>query len=233
MALELRIHKNSITTTGLLIIKDVTGDYDSSANPGGYGTPNPDRDDIALLLRSFNNRYNGGTYVTSVPVVATPDDSDPLESTTWEVAIDKQGWYKIVLYGCRILDEAVLLNINEVVWNELTVQFELITERSGSGPYTYTTIEATAEHFDSDNYIKYYSDLLDTYADDQLCLCYNKAVRKYFQTKEDLDKERYRKIQAYLTVMTNNFLTGSPAKGQEVAEQVETICNCFTIDCNC
>jgi len=215
------------------VIKDITGNYDATTNPGGYGTPNPDRADVALVLRAFNNRYDGSTTVVSNNVDVTPDNTDPLVVINWNVEIDKQGWYKVVLYGLNILDSSVLLSVGEIVWNTLTSSIERITDRVGSGPYTYTTIAATPEDLDGNTYTKAYSFLLDTYADDELCVCFNKAVRYYYKSKEEADKERYRKIRGYLTVMKLDFLTGSPAEGQKIVEQVESICNCFAIDCNC
>lgn len=233
MALQLKIKKDGITTTGFLVIKDVTGDYDATTNPGGYGTPNPDRDEVALVVRAFNNRYDSSASVVSNNVEVTPDNTDPLIAANWNVTINKQGWYKVVLYGLSILDSDVLLSVGEIVWNPLTSSIERIANREGSGPYTYTTVAVTPEDLDGNTYAKAYSVLLDTYADNELCVCFNKAVRYSYKSKEEADKERYRKIRCYLTVMKLDFLTGSPAEGQKIVEQVESICNCFAIDCNC
>lgn len=49
MALSRKITLQSVTTDGKgIIIKDTTGVYDVSINPGGYGTPNPERTDFVV-----------------------------------------------------------------------------------------------------------------------------------------------------------------------------------------
>lgn len=50
MALQLKLNKVSLSSDGTtLIVQDVTGNYNVSTNPGGYGTPNPDIPNLVLL----------------------------------------------------------------------------------------------------------------------------------------------------------------------------------------
>jgi len=52
MGLQLKLSKVSLSSDGTtLVVQDTTGDYDSVNNPGGYGTPNPDRATTLVQLR--------------------------------------------------------------------------------------------------------------------------------------------------------------------------------------
>jgi len=52
MGLQLKLSKVSLSADGTtLIVQDTTGNYNSTTNPGGYGTPNPVRATTLVQLR--------------------------------------------------------------------------------------------------------------------------------------------------------------------------------------
>lgn len=234
MALELQISKGALNdTAGTLVIEDSTGNYNASTNPTGYGTPNPDRADLALFLRAYNNRYNGESDVTGELLTATADDSDPTAVTEWTLTLADDGWIKATIYGVKIYDEAVSFEVGEIVWNDSLNKLERILTKTGSGPYTYTKEDAAEADLEDTDYTVPYSTVLNTYAIPDLCECHLKAVNKYLDSQDDDDKENSRKIQAYLISIKNSFLTGSPAEAQKKVEKAELLCACFTDNCNC
>lgn len=87
MALSVEI---TVTFSGpQVIVTDVTGNYDASTNPGGYGSPNAAFSDYAhyVILRKKN--------VNSVPdAVLSLDTYNPLSSTVFTYERTLDGWYE-------------------------------------------------------------------------------------------------------------------------------------------
>lgn len=70
MALQLKLSQDSLSTDGTtLIVKDTTGAYNASTNPGGYGTPNPDASSLVQLrwkmLESCDWELISGAYTVA------------------------------------------------------------------------------------------------------------------------------------------------------------------------
>jgi hypothetical protein len=71
-----------------ITIADSTGNYDAGTNTGGYGTPNPDRADVGLVIVA---NYKGSAGDTPLVITAY----DPETATELEVALDLDGWIRI------------------------------------------------------------------------------------------------------------------------------------------
>jgi hypothetical protein len=70
MALQLKLTKYSLSDDGTtLVVKDTTGAYNGSTNPGGYGTPNPDPATLVQLrwkmLESCEWELISGAYTVA------------------------------------------------------------------------------------------------------------------------------------------------------------------------
>ena len=234
MALELAISKGALNDTdGTLIISNSTGDYNADTNTTGFGTPNPERADIALFLRAYNNRYEGESDITGTLMTASPDDSDPLATTLWTLTLIKDGWIKATIYGVKIYDTADSFQIDEIVWNDSLNKLERILTKSGTGPYTYTKEDATQADLENSDYTIPYSTVLNTYTIPSLCECHLKSIDRYLDSQDEDDEKLSRKISANLISIRNSFLTGSPAEAQKKVERAEAICTCFSDNCGC
>ncbi len=83
MALLLKISEQSYDkVTHTVTMSDDTGVFNVVTNPGGYGTPNPDRSSLALILSGF--KIDGQEYVQWV---------DPLTDATFGLTFVEDGAY--------------------------------------------------------------------------------------------------------------------------------------------
>lgn len=94
MALELKVNKEEVQETcDSFVLNDETGNYDPTANPGGYGSPNAARSDRANVLFVTKTDVNGNRTLITI----TPDSNDPLAVASWSVPSDTDGWYEKLL----------------------------------------------------------------------------------------------------------------------------------------
>lgn len=234
MALVLRLEYTSINSDGTQItITDATGNYDASTNPGGYGTPNPDRSDIALFLRAYVKRFDGSDTITDTLLTDTPNDTDPTAVASWLVDVDKQGWHQMDLYGLNLYSTSILLNVNEIVWNAGTQQLIRILTRSGSGPYTYTYTTATLADLENSDYTTAYTAVLNSLVIPELCVCENKAVLFWSRTESEADFDKYLTIDGMLKAANYSFSNQDYTNAQAIVENVEDKCDCLNNECNC
>jgi hypothetical protein len=95
MALELKISESSYDrVTNTVTLNDDTGIYNVTTNPGGFGTPNPERNTLALVVSAVRI-YN------QVEVVKW---NDPINDTSFDYDFISDGVYDI--YLCALPFEA-------------------------------------------------------------------------------------------------------------------------------
>lgn len=70
-------------------LRDNTGDYDATNNPGGYGTPNP-AFNIYAHYGIIRKKYAGDTP----DVVLTMDPYNPITDTSYPATRTVDGWYE-------------------------------------------------------------------------------------------------------------------------------------------
>jgi hypothetical protein len=88
MALQLQISEDSYDRgTHTITINDDTGVYNAGTNPGGYGAPNPERVDLALVIST----------VRRVSRVEDVQWSDPLTDTQFDNTFISNGVFEIRL----------------------------------------------------------------------------------------------------------------------------------------
>lgn len=232
MALALKLTKTSISADGTtMLVTDSTGNYNVTTNVGGYGSPNAARNSLALILLCWNERYDGEDSIT--PVAETIAAYTPTTVTEWTVTLNSDGWQQAIVYGVKLYSTSTLFAVNEIVYNVGTSELWRILTVSGSGPYTYTHSVVLASTLTDTDYVIPYTYVLNDYAIPAITTCFNKSVEYYFLTLETTDFDRMLKIDAYLKSIRYSFLSGSFAPAQAKVEQVQTICSCFTSECNC
>jgi hypothetical protein len=106
--------KNTNTTNSLgsiLILEDATGVY-SADNLTGYGTPNSDREDVALFVV--------GQYKTSkADLPVTLRSYDPRVVSSFEATITLDGWYRFILLAFPLFELSVLqsYSVGKILYN--------------------------------------------------------------------------------------------------------------------
>ncbi len=98
MALQQVFEKTSISSNcNTLVFSDVTGDYDPTFDPHGYGAPNATR--ASLYMQVFVNlRLNSGRQPIDVPTY------DKNVASTWTVTLSQDGWYEIYAFSSPVYD---------------------------------------------------------------------------------------------------------------------------------
>lgn len=242
MALVINIVKDSINDSGTeLYLRDDTGAYEVSDNPGGYGTPNPERDELALILIATNKRdgENGGEG----DVECVVQSYDPVSASTFTVTLYKDGWYQVKTFGLRLYDVNTSFSLTEATYDVSSQTIRKIATKSGSGPYTYTYDIIEKEDLDESSVITLYSAVLNSLVIPGICKCYSSSNKNFFDAvspvgnktviKDEPTFETYLKIGAYLKSIVDSFCFGSYTQAQLKVEQVEKICSCIDDNCSC
>lgn len=238
MALVINIVKDSINDAGTeLYLSDSTGVYEVSDNPGGYGTPNPARSSLALILLANNKRQDEGDVECAI------ESYNPVTAEDFTVTLYKDGWYQIKTFGLRLYSTSILFAVTEAVYDVATQTIRKIATVSGSGPYTYTYTVIEKEDLDSSSVITLYDAVLNTLVLSNLCKCHASAVKNYFNeaepvtnktaTKDSVSFDTYLKVDTYLKSIKYSFGFGSYTQAQLKVEQAEKICLCIDDNCNC
>lgn len=109
----------------LLVIKDTTGVYDVTTNPGGYGTPNPDQSDLHWDYSSIIRVKDSGNSFKETTIFI----NDTLVSgSVGEIMIDKGGLFKAKAYGSYIYDPSNLTyQIGDILWDETGEEYVEVT----------------------------------------------------------------------------------------------------------
>lgn len=103
MAIQYKLkNTNTINPEGNRVyLIDNTGTYDSVTNPTGYGSPNTEREDVALVVLAVNKTSKGDILIDIVPY-------SPSTATHFDIIISKDGWYQFSMAVLMILDETDL-----------------------------------------------------------------------------------------------------------------------------
>lgn len=224
MALELKIQNTAVTATGdAMTVTDITGDYDGVTNTTGYGGPNKDRNELALFLKSVNKR-------TDADVDLVIDNSDPLNVTEWAVSLNKDGWDQTTIFGLNLYSTSTNMEVGEIAYDSGSGEFRKIETKSGAGPYSYTYTVVTINELGSTGTTTFAATVEDLYDLTQLNKCNFKANKKYYNTKELKDRDKYIEIRSSIIATKYQFELENPSKAQEMVESLEVVCECFSSD---
>lgn len=110
MALSLNITPQININDELYILEDTTGSYDAASNTGGYGSPNPDRSDVALLVYALDR-------TGSSDIVFSPISYDPVTVTKIQFNADKSKDRYIRAHVFAVLIETGSESTGDYYWN--------------------------------------------------------------------------------------------------------------------
>lgn len=242
MALIINIVKDSINDSGTeLNLKDNTGLYVASDNnPTGYGGPNPNRTDIAIILLANNKRDPLGEG----DVACTLQNYNPVVDEEFTVNLYKDGWYQVKTFGLRLYNANTSFAISEAVYDVASQTIRKIFTKSGTGPYAYTYSVIQPTDLLGNTVVILYESVLNALVLESLCKCHAAANKNYFNNagpitnttvvSEDPNFNTYLKIDAYLKTIKYSFGFSSYPEAQLKVEQAEKLCDCIDNDnCNC
>ena len=91
MALQLKLSRVGINSVGTeMYLSDVTGEYASGTNEGGWGSPNASRTDKALLVQAIQRTSTGNDSVLF-------SEYDPLTVVNFLLPTPIDGYYDIIM----------------------------------------------------------------------------------------------------------------------------------------
>tara|TARA_R110000803_G_scaffold36811_15_gene79190 strand:+ start:2207 stop:2938 length:732 start_codon:yes stop_codon:yes gene_type:complete len=103
MALRLLLQRAHISDDGITNeLLDFTGDYDAIDKPGGYGTPNNDRNTYGLQMFILEKGSTGEVIIDNV--IQQPPSGTPTDVTRWRFNNQTGGYYSY--YLCAITNYA-------------------------------------------------------------------------------------------------------------------------------
>lgn len=237
MGVILNIVESSISVDGkYLNLTDATGLYNVSDNPGGYGTPNLNKNQVATILLANNKRQDEGD------ILLTVQPYNPTVDYNYIVNIYKDGWYQIKSFGLRLYSVNTSFSITEATYDSASGQIRKILTKTGTGPYVYTYQVLTPSDLDSSTVITSTESILNALVLVSLTECLALSDKNFFNGAgpltnttvmvDDANFNTYLKIDTYLKSINYSFGFGNYTQAQLKVEQAEKICTCID-DCNC
>ncbi len=89
-------------------VSDITGDYDASTNPTGYGTPNLLRSDFAFMAIAYDMNSDTSKEIDL-------EDYDPTSVSIFTLPISNDGYYKLNIYTVPIADYNLSVPTNDIL----------------------------------------------------------------------------------------------------------------------
>jgi hypothetical protein len=136
MALSLKLKKGATASDmSYFIVEDNTGVYDATTNPTGYGTPNTERAALALYVYGFKYHATPDTDTA----LAITNNEDPENASSWQVAMDEDGYHYLRVLGFNIWSNLVTYAIGDLVYYQ-TKYYQATAETLDQDPINNTTI---------------------------------------------------------------------------------------------
>jgi hypothetical protein len=135
MALVIQVTPSSLNDPAnedLRIYDDGTGDYDAVDNTGGWGAPNPERSEYALYITVLKKIPDG----TDLEVEYDNDDSAADTVESWNVTIERDGWYQTFLIVIPVWDASLTYSINQLLWFNDALYRVIVATAAGESPTT-------------------------------------------------------------------------------------------------
>lgn len=151
MALLLKISESSYDrSTHTATFSDDTGNYNASTNPGGYGTPNPERNTLALVVSAV--RINNQLEVVKW--------DDPINDSSFDYLFEADGVYDIYLCSIPFITGSFDPNALATDYVFYSVQDDLVykvKESENGSKYVEETNDVVANSLHISEPLKYKS----------------------------------------------------------------------------
>lgn len=227
MALEIKLKYSVNDSVTSITVEDITGAY-SVNNTTGWGSPNTERSNIALVLYSKYRPYekdaiNLSLTKASSPIVLYDNLYLNTEQSTYSLNYHADGWHQFYLIAVPTSNGTPLEN--DIIYNTSLSQLQIY--KSGS----FVTLEAV----DWDNLIdetKYELGFLEDLIFAKLIIQRNCQLEKYISCMEctsckcEQIKEDYVRLDALIQASDYRFHSDKQSEAQRMIEKLTKEYNC-------
>lgn len=231
--LELQVEKTSISSDcETMVVTDVTGAYNVTTNPGGYGTPNEARANLYLKL-IVSLRKSTGRETIDVPAY------NENTASTWSITITEDGWYELYLFGCLVWSNAITYATSYITYDVATDKFYKSIQ-AGNLNHAVTDDEWWEEATEVEAFqaaIDLGQDDIYAVTENTVEVCRSRKCEGKMLLKANCDScnecslKDYEKVRMKLEGIVYQEAQGNFTEAQEIVENVQTICE--DIDCGC
>jgi len=112
LILKSKPSQNALGTEVYLEVRESTGDYDAEENEGGFGSPNPERSTIALLVYAVHKLLAGN-------VTASVQAYNPASVATFTIAMSRavNGIIDYTVFALTFYDDQITYEDGDVVYD--------------------------------------------------------------------------------------------------------------------
>jgi len=237
MALELKLKRGAVAADlSYFILQDNTGVYNVSTNPGGYGTPNPNRNALALYL--FGYYYQSDPKVTTDnPIVIS--NTIPNSVTEWQIPITADGYVYFTLLGINNWDSATAYVIDDVVFyqNNYYIAIDVSTNLDPvNNPLLWQLIsDMTSEDITGNATV--YSSTFNAVTNYRAKSCYQTQLFKEAKDNCNCDNSNRAEVRPYTKIFVHLNVAAilcSQQKYVQANDELEFLSKyCASIGCKC
>lgn len=236
MALTLALRRGAISDDlTYFLVEDSTGVYNVDTNPGGYGTPNPARTDIALYLYGLKHHADEADSALTVT-----GNTDPLNATSWQVGMTMDGYHYIRVVGVLAWSSATAYVVNNIVFYQnkyyIATQAGSNLDPVNNSTYWTEVTDLTTDAVYANSSVYVYQ--LNTVIDSRGKQCYQTQI--YNKAKDDCNcngsspgpvVQPYMKIFVHLNAARFNCLQEKFALADAELKYLSEYCT--SIGCGC
>mgnify|MGYP003562710923 CR=1 FL=1 len=129
---KLKVDSQTIDNDKITLVDD-TGLYDLITNPGGYGTPNPDRADLGLFVYGYEYNPDGDDVLLST------DNTEPDTLSSWEFSISGDGYMYFLILVFNAWDFGTIYSQEDLVYHNSNF-YKALQVSIGTEPSPVSTI---------------------------------------------------------------------------------------------
>lgn len=236
MALVLKLEKTSISSDcATMVVTEITGDYNVTTNPTGFGAPNETRANLYLKLL-VHLRKSTGREVIAVPAY----NENTASSWSIDVSNSEDGWLELYLFGCKAWGSGVTYQLNYVAYDASTDKYYRSLQNSNTNHLVSDTAwwsEATdIDHFTAART----ASQPDTYSvtENVVELCRSRKCEAQMLIKagcnccDECALKEYEKVRMKIEAAAIHEALENFTEAQIIVENLNTVCENL-VDCGC
>jgi len=234
MALVLALEKTSITSNCATIVNtDITGVYNLTTNPGGYGAPNETR---ANLYIKFLTNLRKSTGREPISITAYNENT----ASVWSYTITESGWYEHYMFACLAWSSIITYAAGEIAYDVATdAYYKSVSAGNLNNAVTsatFWTVTVDVVDFTAAVALPQANVYEVTLNKVEICSLRKCEGQMLLKAKCDCCDEcalqEYEKVRMKLEAITYEEALGNYTEAQEIVEDLNVVCENLA-DCGC